>query len=83
MIRFIKSLNLMQFNYKGYNLMFAIPPCITDIKLKKYNKDGFLTVDTNMGEEFIPLITEYVSGKGKRIIREYCRTEEVKIDVEE
>ena len=73
----------MQFNYKGYNLMFAIPPCITDIKLKKYNKDGFLTVDTNMGEEFIPLITEYVSGKGKRIIREYCRTEEVKIDVEE
>ena len=83
MIRFIKSLNLMQFNYKGYNLMFAIPPCITDIKLKKYNKDGFLTVDTNMGEEFIPLITEYVSGKGKRIIREYCKTEEVKIDVDE
>lgn len=83
MIRFIKSLNLMQFNYKGYNLMFAIPPCITDIKLKKYNKDGFLTVETNMGEEFIPLITEYVSKEGIKNIREYCKNEEVHIDVEE
>lgn len=55
-MRFIKSLHILVIKYKTTTLVFGIPDKIAKLKLKDYTDDGLLVVDTNIGEEYIPIL---------------------------
>ena len=80
--------HIISFNIAGSNISYGISPNITDIKLTKLCKDGYMEFETNKGLEGIDLFDEddklISKGQKEKILNKLktLKVEDVKVCIE-
>lgn len=65
------SLNILRFHCKGINLAWGISVRIKWMKVRKFDTDGYVEFDTNIGLEAIDIIDDTISKSDQTIIKKY------------
>ena len=68
------SLHLLTFKLKGINLTIQVPDCITSLKIREFDSDGYMEFDTNVGIESMDLLYDIdglLTDKQMKLMKDY------------
>lgn len=65
------GLNILRFHCNGINLAWGISVRIKWMKVRKFDTDGYVEFDTNIGLEAIDIIDDTISKSDQTIIKKY------------
>lgn len=76
MLIFDRYFHIITFKIDRFILSFSVPSILTDFYIKDFNYNGFITIQTNYGEDYVDILHDdfNINRKDKEIVLNFFKT---------